>query len=143
MFAVRRTDALINIATSKVFFDSYLCVIFISIKLEILNFSLHLRILYKYVCVTSLKNVYTLFHGLTYNMRGYFASCAVFFRAPKAYYYPPSFNFFGFWFGLRNTSYSCLNCALYRSHKEYSKDENKTKETIKLYFVTHKNICRA
>ena len=29
-------------------------------------------------------------------------------------------------------SYGCINCALYRSHKEYSKDENKMKETIKI-----------
>ena len=29
------------------------------------------------------KSIYTLFDGLTYNTRGYFASCVVFFRAPK------------------------------------------------------------
>ena len=28
------------------------------------------------------SNKYTLFDGLTYNTRGYFASCVVFFRAP-------------------------------------------------------------
>ena len=28
------------------------------------------------------KCIYTLFDGLTYNTRGYFASCVVFFRAP-------------------------------------------------------------
>ena len=30
-----------------------------------------------------LLDIYTLFDGLTYNTRGYFASCVVFFRAPK------------------------------------------------------------
>ena len=29
------------------------------------------------------NNKYILFDGLTYNTRGYFASCVVFFRAPK------------------------------------------------------------
>ena len=29
-----------------------------------------------------LRHIYTLFDGLTYNTRGYFASCVVFFRAP-------------------------------------------------------------
>ena len=29
------------------------------------------------------KNKYTLFDGLTYNTRGYFVSCAAFFRTPK------------------------------------------------------------
>ena len=29
------------------------------------------------------RNKYTLFDGLTYNTREYFASCVVFFRAPK------------------------------------------------------------
>ena len=30
-----------------------------------------------------LKNKYILFDGFTYNTRGYFASCEVFFRGPK------------------------------------------------------------
>ena len=30
-----------------------------------------------------LGNIYILFDGFTYNTRGYFASCVVFFRAPK------------------------------------------------------------
>ena len=30
-----------------------------------------------------LSNIYILFDGFTYNTRGYFASCVVFFRAPK------------------------------------------------------------
>ena len=29
------------------------------------------------------SNTYTLSYGLAYNTRGYFASCVVFFRAPK------------------------------------------------------------
>ena len=33
--------------------------------------------------VISMINAYILFDGFTYNTRGYFASCVVFFRAPK------------------------------------------------------------
>ena len=29
------------------------------------------------------ENIYILFDGFTYNTRGYFASCVVFFRTPK------------------------------------------------------------
>ena len=34
------------------------------------------------LAVVTPYNKYTLFDGLTYNARGYFASCVVFFRAP-------------------------------------------------------------
>ena len=34
-------------------------------------------------CVDNFSNIYTLFDGLAYNTCEYFASCAVFFRAPQ------------------------------------------------------------
>ena len=42
-----------------------------------------------------------------------------------------------------STSYGGLNCVSYGSHKEYSKDENKTKETIKIVLCDQqKNMSR-
>ena len=52
------------------------------------KFTVHFRPIRKDI-VSSMYNgwewrhIYTLFDGLTYNARGYFASCVVFFRAPK------------------------------------------------------------
>ena len=37
----------------------------------------------KRVCTYTLENEYILLDGLSYNTRGYFASCIVFFRAPQ------------------------------------------------------------
>ena len=40
-------------------------------------------------------------------------------------------------FYLLNTDCSRI-CASYRSHKEYTKDENNSNETINMFFVTEK-----
>ena len=40
------------------------------------------KLLSSFFGVLNCKNTYTLFDGLTYNTRGYFSSCVVFFRAP-------------------------------------------------------------
>ena len=91
-------------------------------------------VFFKYVRVMSLKNIHTLFDDVKFNTQGYFENCAVFLRAQKVYHYPPLFNFLIF---------LILVCETHPSHKECAKDENKTKETSKLYYMTNKKICPA